>query len=429
MVLRRVAITGIGAVTPLGLSVDQTWKGIITGRSGITRITSFDASRHAVQIAGEVKDYDPKLHLPITLRTDEPDPDNPLDLRKKPDRTHRVTQLGITATAEAVSQSGLVITPETSERAGVFVGSGGGGLTEVTRATIRQLEKGPRFVEAAMAYKVMSNASAGKIAQITGICGPVINVSSACATGSDAIGLAAKHIAWNEIDVAIAGGTEAVIDMNTIAAFGNLQALTKDFNDRPQEASRPFDTRRSGFVFAEGAAVVVLESEEHALARGATILGYVTGYAATNDAYHETKPNGIGAKRAIEKVLINAGLTAGQISTILLHGTSTPDNDRFEAQAVYEAFGAETRQPPAAAPKSQIGHLIGAAGSIAAVLAIKMIQTGIVPGTINLETIDQSNRLNLYREIRKEEIDHVLCNAFGFGGHNSCLTISKQSTN
>ena len=427
MTLRKVVITGIGAVTPLGLSVDETWHNLIAGKSGITRITSFDASRHAVQIAGEVKGFDPKVHLPITLRTDEPDPTSPLDLRKKPDRMHPVTWYGVTSTAEAVRQACLCISRDQSERAGVFFGSGGGGLTEVTKATLKQIEKGPRFVEAAMAYKVMSNATAGKIAQITGICGPVINVSSACATGSDAIGLAAKHIAWGEIDVAIAGGSEAVTDMNTIAAFGNLQALTKDFNDRPEEASRPFDRMRSGFVFAEGSASLVLESEEHALARGATILGYVTGYAATNDAYHETKPNGIGARRAIEKVLANSGLAAKEISAILLHGTSTPDNDKFEAEAVENAFGENTRQPPAAGIKSQLGHLIGAAGAIAPIIAIRMVASNIVPGTANLTSVDTGNNLNLYREIRKEEVVHVLCNAFGFGGHDSCLVISRAA--
>lgn len=429
MALRRVVITGTGAVTPLGLSVNETWRNLIAGKSGITRITSFDASRHAVQIAGEIKGFDPKIHLPISLRYDEPDPTSPLDLRKKPDRMHPVTWYGVTATAEAVQQAGLSISREQSERAGVFFGSGGGGLTEVTKATLKQVEKGPRLVEAAMAYKVMSNATAGKIAQITGVCGPVINVSSACATGSDAIGLAAKHIAWGEIDVAIAGGSEAVIDMNTIAAFGNLQALTKDFNDRPEEASRPFDTRRSGFVFAEGAASMVLEAEEHALARGATILGYISGYAATNDAYHETKPNGVGARRAIEKVMATAGLRPSDISAILLHGTSTPDNDKFEAEAVEKAFGKNTRQPPSAGIKSQLGHLIGAAGAIAPVIAVRMISLNIIPGTANLTTTDPGNKLNLYREIRKEKIKHVLCNAFGFGGHNSCLTISEDSEN
>lgn len=409
----RVAITGIGCVTPLGNTVNETWNGLKKLQSGVDRITLFDPSQHEVQIAAEVKNFDPRTRLPGQLG-------------KKPDRVHRVTQFAIAAALEAFEQSGLTITEENEDRVAVFVGSGGGGLTEITEATKVNLASGPNRVKAAMAYQVMANASTGAVSKVIGAKGASISVSSACATGSDAIGLAVQQIAWGEYDAIIAGGTEAVIDINTIAAFGNLTALTKNFNDCPQVASRPFDVRRSGFVFGEGSAVMVLESEQHARARAAEILGFISGYGATDDAYHETKPDGIGSKRAMHKALTNAQVRPEDIGAILLHGTSTPDNDHFEALAVQDVFGEHSHRIPAAAIKSQLGHMIGAAGSIAPVVAVMMFRQGIIPATLNLTTTDSDCHLNLHNEIREFKGDKIVCNALGFGGHNSILVLSRH---
>lgn len=413
MSLHRVVITGTGAVTPLGNTVAETWNSLINLKSGVGRITLFDPSRHEVQIAAEVKNFDPHTRLPGALA-------------KKPDRVHRVTQFAIASALEAFEQSGLVVTEENQDRIAVFVGSGGGGLTEITEATKVNLASGPNRVKAAMAYQVMANASAGAVSKVLGAKGASLSVSSACATGSDAIGLAAQQIAWGEYDVVIAGGTEAVIDINTIAAFGNLTALTKNFNDCPESASRPFDINRSGFVFGEGAAVVMLEAEEHALSRGAEILGYVAGYGATDDAFHETKPDGIGSKRAMRKALNSAGLNPEDVGAFLLHGTSTPDNDHYEALAVQEVFGEQAVKAPASAIKSQLGHLIGAAGSIAPIVAVMMLGKHVIPATVNLTRTDNDCHLNLYGEVRRFDGKVVVCNALGFGGHNSILIISAD---
>lgn len=411
--LRRVAITGTGAVTPLGNTTSESWNNLLDLKSGIARITLFDPSQHEVQIAAEVKNFNPRSRLPGQLA-------------KKPDRIHRVTQFAIAAAFEAFEQSGLIVTEQNEDRIAVFVGSGGGGLTEIAEATKTILASGPNRVKAAMSYQVMTNASTGAVSKVVGAKGASVSVSSACATGSDAIGLAAQQIAWGEYDVVVAGGTEAVIDPATIAAFGNLTALTKNFNHCPESASRPFDVNRSGFVFGEGAALVMLEEENHAKTRGAEILGYIAGYGATDDAFHETKPDGIGSQRAMRKALANAELNPEDIGAFLLHGTSTPDNDHYEALAVQEVFNQTARVAPAAAIKSQFGHLIGAAGSIAVVIATLMLQTGVVPATVNLAKTDDDCHLNLYPEVRKFSGRTVACHALGFGGHNSILIVSAN---
>ncbi len=410
---RRVVITGIGAVTPLGNTVTETWTNLISLKSGVGRITLFDPSQHEVQIAAEIKNFDPHTRLPGVLA-------------KKPERVHRVTQFAIAAALEAFGQSGLTINEENEDRVAVFIGSGGGGLTDMTDATRTNIASGPNRVSAAMSYKIMSNASAGAVSKILGAKGASISVSSACATGSDAIGLAMQQIAWNEYDVVVAGGTEAVIDINTIAAFGNLTALTKSYNNCPESASRPFDVNRSGFVFGEGAAIVVLEAEEHALSRGAEILGCIAGYGATDDAFHETKPDGLGSKRAMRKALVSADLKPEDIGAFLLHGTSTSDNDHYEALAVQDVFGDQAKIAPAAAIKSQLGHMIGAAGSIAPIIATMMFRKHIIPATLNLTRTDEDCHLNLYSEVRQFDSQVVACNALGFGGHNSILIISAN---
>ena len=403
----RVVVTGLGAVTPLGNTMAETWAGLIAGRSGIGPITQFDASGLGVRFAGEVKNFDPSGVI------------SPKELR----HMDRNTQYALVATREAVAEAQLKVTPHNAERVGIILGTGAGGIGLLLKQEHILLERGPDRVSPMFLPHFLPDAASGVIAIALGAEGPNMAVASACSTGGHAIGEAFETIRRGDADVVIAGSTEAGILPVVFAGFINMRALSTR-NDDPQRASRPFDKTRDGFVISEGAAVLVLESLEHAQARGARILCEMLGYGSGNDAYHMVAPRecGAGAAKVMRAALRKTGLAPEQVDYINAHGTSTPLNDKYETAAIKEVFGEHAYKLVVSSTKSMLGHMFGAAGAIEAAVCVRAIQHRCIPPTINYEHPDPECDLD-YAPNRAQErpIRVALSNSFGLGGHNSCL--------
>ena len=408
--MRRVVVTGVGCVSPLGNDVDVTFRRLLEGHSGIGRITRFDATNHAAQIAGEVRGFDVAPYVPS---------------RKTARHMDTFVQFGIAATDMALKSSGLDLASADRERIGAIVGTGVGGLQVIEAQHRVLLERGPRAISPFLIPMFLGNLAPGHIAIHYGLKGPNVHISTACATGTHAIGEAAHVIARGDADVMIAGGTESGITPLLVAGFCAAHALSTR-NDHPEEASRPFDAGRDGFVMGEGAGILVLEELEAARKRGAPILAEVAGYGLTDDAYHMTAPeeSGDGGRRAMQAALTRAKVNPEEVDYVNAHGTATPLGDKVETIALKALFGDHARSGKLwiSATKSMIGHLLGSAGAVEAVVCVKTIMEGKVHPTINLRTPDPDCDLNyVANEARDRKVRVALSNSFGFGGHNASL--------
>lgn len=408
---KRVVVTGMGCISPLGSTVETLWANLLAGKSGIGPITLFDTSNFACKIAAEVKDFDPAAIFGS----------------REARRMDRFAQFGVAAAIQAVQNAGLVITDENRDRIGAVIGSGIGGMTVLFEQFKVYIERGPARVSPLLVPMMIPDTIGGMAAIHLGIRGPNLAVVAACATGNYAIGTATEMIRLGQADVMLAGGAEAVVMPMAVAGLINMTALSTSNGD-PAKASRPFDRTRDGFVMGEGGSVLVLESLEHALARGATILAEVSGYGATNDAYHITAPDehGNGAARCMQIALHDAGLAPQDIQYINAHGTGTPLNDKSETAAIKAAFGEQAYQVPISSTKSMLGHLLGAAGAIEALICIQALRSGMLPPTINYEFPDPDCDLDYVpNQPRPAKLKHVMSNSFGFGGHNATLILSQ----
>ncbi|MCA9248106.1 MAG: beta-ketoacyl-ACP synthase II [Planctomycetales bacterium] len=404
---RRVAVTGLGAVTSLSCQVEDLWKRVLAGESGIHELKIFDTSDFKVHFGGDVYDWAPDAYIEA----------------KEQKRLDRFSQFALVGAADAITESGLDFSQEDPFRCGVVLGSGIGGLSEIEAQHSRLLEKGPDKVSAFTIPKLMVNAASGHISIRYGMRGPNYAVATACASAANAIGEAFKSIQYDDADIMITGGTEAAITPMGVSGFSNLRALSTR-NDDPPRASRPFDAGRDGFVLSEGAGILVLEEMEHAKARGAMIYGEMLGYGASADGGHITQPDaeGTGAARAMECALRDAALDPSEIDYINAHGTSTPLGDQAETVAVKRVFGDAARRLSVSSTKSQLGHLLGASGGVELVLCMLALRDQVCPPTINLETPDPACDLDYTpNEPRRREIRAVMSNSFGFGGHNASL--------
>jgi len=411
--LRRVVITGLGAVTPIGNDISQYWEGLSSGRNGVAGITLFDASRHACRFAAEVKGFDPSGWL-------EP---------KEAKRWDRFCQFGVVAAKQAVAHAGLTIDGSNHHRVGVAIGSGVGGLLMMeTQAQVLH-ERGPDRVSPFCVPMMIPNMATGLAAIALGAKGPSTAVATACAAGSNAIGDAFRLIQLGLADAMVCGGAESAITPLGVAGFASAKALSFR-NDDPATASRPFDAERNGFVIGEGAGVLVLESLEHAQARGATVLAEIVGYGMTCDAHHITAPSpgGVGGAEAIRLAIQDGRLAPEDVDYINAHGTSTPANDSNETSAIKNALGERAQRIPVSSTKSMTGHLLGGSGGIEAVAAVLAIQHQLVPPTINYQNPDPACDLDVVpNQARAAKVDVVLSNSFGFGGHNVCLAFRRMS--
>ena len=409
-----VVVTGMGAITPLGSDVTSTWQAMTEGRSGIGRVTLFDASQLKSQVAAEVKNYTPTDYFEA----------------KEARRLDRYTQFALIAAGQALKDSGLQITAENADRVGAVVGTGIGGIGTLLKEYETMQTKGPNRVSPFFVPMMLADVAPGLIAINYGAKGPNMVVTSACASSANAIGEAMRMIRCGDADAIIVGGSEACILSLAMAGFGVMQALSTR-NDDPEHASRPFDARRDGFVTAEGAAFMVIERLGHARARGARIYAEVAGYGATADAFHITAPSqdGEGAVRAMQHALADAGLSAADVDYLNAHGTSTPLNDPMETKAIKTVFGEQAYKVPISSTKSMVGHLLGAAGALEGLVCVKAILTGIIPPTINYEVPDPECDLDYVpNEARQATVRVALSNSFGFGGHNACLIFRALST-
>ncbi len=407
---RRVVITGAGLVTPLGIGVSETWEALCAGKSGIGPITRFDASSYPSRIAGEVKGFDPEAFIP----------------KKDAKRTQPFIAYALAATRMAVEDSGLTIDDKNGSRVGVLTGCGLGGLRllEDTCRTIE--EKGPKRVSPFFIPMMIGNMAAGMISIHFGARGPNASVATACAAGSHAVGDAYKIIARGAADAMIAGGVESVITPSCISGFSAMKALSTR-NDEPQKASRPFERDRDGFVVGEGSGMMILESLDSALQRGARIYAEIIGYGMSGDGYHMTapSPDGEGAARCMQAALDDAGISYGQIDYINAHGTSTPLNDLYETRAVKSVFKEKARSTPISSTKSMTGHLLGGAGGIETVFTALTVHHGIMPPTINFDNPGEECDLDYVpNTARKAEVKRAMTNSFGFGGTNASLILS-----
>ena len=411
---RRVAVTGVGMVSPVGLDTRETWKALLQGRSGVGYVTRFDTSKFPTKIAAEVKGFDPLLYL------------IPKEVRKM----DLFIQYAISASDYAVDASGLEITPENGERVGVFIGSGIGGFGIIEREHNNFLARGPRRISPFFIPSTIVNLAAGQVSIRIGAMGPNSATCTACSAGSHAIGDSFRMIQRGETDVMIAGGTEAAITPMGMGGFSAMRALSKR-NDAPEKASRPFDRNRDGFVMGEGAGILVLEELEQARKRGAEILAEIVGYGMSGDAHHITAPpeDGSGAVRAMRKTLEDARVSPDQVDYINAHGTSTPPNDRIETLAIKTAFGDHARKLAVSATKSMTGHLLGAAGGLEGGVAVQTLKDQVIPPTINLETPDPDCDLDYVpHHARKADIRYAMSNSFGFGGTNACLLFKRYDS-
>ncbi len=407
----RVGITGIGLVTPLGNDTASTWEGLVAGRSGVSPITRFDASRHDVRIAGQVKEFDPLTFMD----------------RKEVRRTERVIHLALAAALQAAEDSGLDIA-SMADDVGVVVGSGAGGLTTMEEGFRAYIERGVLKCSPLWMTMMVADMSGAYVSMSLGARGPNFCTVSACATGAHAIGEAAEIIRRGDARAMLAGGTEAGITAMTLAAFGNMHALSRR-NEDPTRASRPFDATRDGFVIAEGAGVLVLEELEQARARGAHVYAEVVGYAATADAHHITEPapGGMGLARAMRRALAKAGIAPEQVGYINAHGTSTTPNDREETAAVKAVFGEHAHRLAISSTKSMTGHMVGAAGGVEAGITALALARGILPPTINYEHPDPDCDLDYVpNTAREQQVEVAMSNSMGFGGHNAVLVLRRE---
>jgi len=403
-------VTGVGCVTPLGIGVDRTWRAIVEGRSGIGPITRFDASSFPVRFAGELREELDLSELPS----------------KEARRLDRAIALALVAAGEAIDQAGLTVDDGNRERVGVSIGTGIGGIETLQKGAESLAEGGPRRVHPFMIPMAICNMASGYVAIRYGMQGPNLCHVSACATGAHSIGEAARIVERGDADVVIAGGCEAPITTVGVAGFAAMRALSTR-NDDCQAASRPFDCDRDGFVVGEGAGVLVLEAEEHARARGATPIGVLLGYAATCDAAHVAQPteNAEGAQRCMRAALADADLAPSDIDHLNAHATSTPMGDASEVRAIRAVFGAHADQIAVSATKSMTGHMLGATGAVEAIFALRAIETGILPPTINLDSPDPECQLDhVANKARHQRIRVALSNSFGFGGTNAALIFS-----
>jgi 3-oxoacyl-[acyl-carrier-protein] synthase II len=411
---RRVVITGMGLITALGNDVESSWAGLLEGRSGIRRIEAFDPSRVSSQVAGEVRDFDAS-HV--------------LD-RKELRRTDRYIAFGLVGARQAMDQAGLParLEGDEAERTGVILGTGLGGVGTLVDGITTSALRGPDRISPFLVPMGIPNVGAGQVAISFGMTGPNFTTVSACATGGHAIGEAAETIIRDDADVMIAGGSEAGVFEPMVGGFAAMRALSTR-NDEPERASRPFDRGRDGFVIGEGCGVVVLEELDHAQARGATILAEVCGYGATADASHITlpAPGGIGAVRAARRALEKAGMSPDEIEHVNAHATSTPEGDKAELQAIRTIFGERAGEVPVTANKSMIGHTLGAAGAIEAVVTVLTMRDGCVPPTINLEDPDEAAAgLDLTPNVAaRRDIKTAISNSFGFGGQNTAIVFRR----
>ncbi len=407
---KRVVITGIGAITPIGKNIEETWEGIKNKKCGIDEITLFDTTEFKTKLDAEVKNYDPLEYF---------DP-------KQAKRLDRVSQFAIIAAREAVKDSGITKENTDFDRVGIFVGSGIGGLRTIQEQCELNTQKGNKRVSPMFIPMSISNMPAGNIAIEFGFKGESISVVTACATSTHCIGEAYKTIQLGEEDVVVAGGTEAAICEVGIAGFENMKALSNSTDKN--RASIPFDKERSGFVMGEGAGIVILEELEHAKQRGAKIYGEVIGFGSTTDAYHITSPcpDGEGGAKAMIRAIKNAGINPEQIDYINAHGTSTHLNDQTETRAIKTALGEAAKKVMVSSTKGNVGHLLGAAGAVETIFCAKAIEEGIVPPTINYQEKDEECDLDIVpNEPRKAELNIVMSNSLGFGGHNSSIVIRR----
>lgn len=406
---RRVVVTGLGIVTPLGVKLEEVWSRVVNGESGIRPISLFDASAYSVRIGGEVPNWSTDGYVA------------PKDVK----RLDRFVQFGLVAGIDAVRDSGIDFSKEDPYRCGACVGTGIGGLLEIEIQHRRLLEKGPERVSAFTIPKLMPNAASGHISIEFGLRGPSQAVATACASATTAIGDALRVIQRGEAEVIVAGGTEAAVTTLGLSAFAAMKALSER-NDDPTAASRPFDADRDGFVLAEGAACLVLEELEHAKQRGARIYCELLGYGATSDASHITQPDkeGIGAAEAMRRAMRDAQVDPTEVGYINAHGTSTPLGDQAETQAVKNVFGEFARQVSISSTKSQLGHSLGASGAIELVLTTLALCRGVIPPTINYTTPDPACDLDYTPNVARErKFQYAMSNSFGFGGHNASLVI------
>lgn len=409
---RRVVVTGIGLKTPVGSSISDFWNNLVAGKSGIGRITHFDASQFRSQIAGEVDDFDPLAYF-----------DTPKDARK----CDRFAQLGFAAAKDAYRDSGLTSGDVDPLRASVIFGSGIGGLRTLEEQYAVFLEKGPRRLSPLMIPMMISNIAAGIISIEFNFQGPNFAIVTACATSAQSIGASIQHILNGEVDVVLTGGSEAAVSHLGVGGFSAMRAISTR-NDEPEKASRPFDKDRDGFILSEGAGALVLEELEHARKRGAKIYAEMIGYGASADAHHITDPppGGYGAANAMKRALQEAQLNPDQIDYVNAHGTSTPAGDVAETLAIKSVFGEAAKKVWISSTKSMIGHLLGASGAVELAASIQSLQTGVVHPTINLETPDPQCDLDYVpNEAREGQINTIMSNSFGFGGHNACLIARK----
>lgn len=407
---RRVVITGIGAVTPLGNSIEETWENIKAGKSGIGELTRVDKEKFNAKVAAEVKDFDIEQYVD----------------KKEARRMDRFTQYAVAASMMAYKDSGLEITDENAGRVGVWIGSGIGGMETYEQQFHTFVERGPRRVSPFFIPMLIPDMASGQVSIYLNAKGPNSCSVTACASGTNSIGDAFKVIERGDADVMITGGAEAPIVNMAIAGFTANTALTT--NEDPLTASRPFDVNRDGFVIGEGAGILVLEEYEHAVARGAKIYGEVVGYGTTGDAHHITAPapEGEGAARAMKMAIEQAGVDPSVVGYINAHGTSTPYNDLFETQAVKSVFGDHSYKLAMSSTKSMTGHLLGAAGGIEAIFAVLALHEGILPPTINLENPDPACDLDYVPNVaRQQQVEYALSNSLGFGGHNACLLFKR----
>lgn len=408
---KRVVITGMGVLTPVGLNVDDYWKALRQGTNGIETVASFDASRLSSQIAGEVKDFDPSTVF------------NPKEIR----RNDRFVQFAVATAVQAIEDAGLEPAKIDPWRVGVIVSSGIGGIATLEKQHSIMLEKGPGRISPFFIPMMISDMAPGAISIRYGFKGPNYTTVSACASAGHAIGNALRTLQRGEADVMIAGGAESTITPLAMGGFCAMQALSTR-NDEPHRASRPFDAQRDGFVIGEGAGIVVMETLEHATDRGATVHGEVVGCGYTADAYHITAPapGGEGASKAMELAIADAGLKPGDVDYVNAHGTSTELNDKFESAAIHTVFGERARRIPVSSTKSMIGHLLGAAAGAELIATVLTVRDDIIHPTINYQHPDPDCDLDVVPDkSRQTPVNVAISNSFGFGGHNVCLVVKK----
>lgn len=408
---KRVVITGMGIISPVGTGKDLFWESLVQGKSGISRITRFDISDYPTKIGGEVKDFNPNDYMD----------------KKEARRMDRFTQFAVAAASLSLKDSGLDLEREDLDRVGVVLGTGIGGTETFEEQHRVLLDKGPGRVSPFFVPMMIGNMGAGQVSIQFGLCGPNLTIVNACASSANAVGESFKIIQRGDADIVLSGGAEAAISPMSVAGFCSMKAMSTR-NKEPEKASRPFDAARDGFVMSEGGCILVLEDLDHAAARGAHVYCEIVGYGCTDDAYHITAPapKGVGARKAMELAIKDAGLKPQDVTYINAHGTSTPANDKGETEAVKELFGEYAHSLAISSTKSMVGHLLGASGAAEIMATALTIENGIIPPTINYENPDPDCDLDYVpNKSRKQSVEVALSNSFGFGGHNATVALRK----